>query len=137
MPDLPPGYVTAFPADRPVGLRRRQIAAGTDLWRIEATHPADWAWTGFPVPRYRFDPASGAFRVRYAGGSPAGAARERYRDSGLYIPDDHATHHLVRLVAARDYVCSTYAPKRTWTSYALTTRSALASTPTFGTHAID
>src|SRR4051812_6882709 len=102
VPDLPAGYVTAFPADRPVGLRRRRIAAGTELWRIEATHPADWVWTGFPVPRYRFDPASGAFRVRYAAGSLAGAARERYRDSGLYIPDDHATHHLVRLVAARD-----------------------------------
>ena len=102
MPDLPAGYLTAFPADRPVGLRRRQMPAGTELWRIEATHPGDWDWAGFPAPRYRFDPASGGFRVRYAGSSPAGAAREKYLDSGLYIPADHRTHQLVRLVAARD-----------------------------------
>jgi hypothetical protein len=30
-----------------------------------------------------------------------GAARERYRDSGLFIPADHTDHHLVELVAAR------------------------------------
>jgi hypothetical protein len=30
-----------------------------------------------------------------------GAARERYRESGLLVPADHADHHLVQLVAAR------------------------------------
>ncbi|MGH9123328.1 MAG: RES domain-containing protein [Acidimicrobiales bacterium] len=56
---------------------------------------------GFPTPRYRFDPASGAFRVRYASRSLLGAAREKYRASGFYIPADHATQRLVRLAAVR------------------------------------
>jgi hypothetical protein len=68
---------------------------------VDATDPAAWTWDGFPEPRYRFDPASGAFRTRYAGASLAGAFRERYRATGLVIPADHAAHHLVRLVAAR------------------------------------
>jgi hypothetical protein len=41
------------------------------------------------------------FRTRYAGSTPVGAFRERYRPTGRVIPADHATHHLVRLVAAR------------------------------------
>lgn len=101
MPDLPAGYLTPLPEARPVGLRRRRITVGTEIWRVDATEPADWAWDGFPEPRYRFDPASGAFRTRYAGATLAGAFRERYRATGLVIPADHATHHLVRLVAAR------------------------------------
>ena len=101
MPDLPAGYLNAFPPDRPVGLRRRQLPAGTELWRIDATDPANWDWTGFPAPRYRFDPMSGGFRVRYAGRTVTGAFREKYRDSGLFIPRDHSTHRLVRLIAAR------------------------------------
>lgn len=101
MPDLSAGYLDPFPDQRPVGLRRRRLAPGTELWRIDATAPAAWDWDGFPVPRFRFDPASGGFRVRYAGRSVVGAAREKYRDSGLFIPSDHAGHHLVRLVATR------------------------------------
>jgi hypothetical protein len=84
-----------------VGLRRHRLDTGIELWRIDAATPATWSWGGFPSPRYRFDPASGAFRVRYAGRSVVGAARERYRDSGLFIPADHADQHLVQLVAAR------------------------------------
>ena len=53
-------------------------------------------------PRYRFDPKSGAFRTRYAGATLVGAFRERYRSTGLVIPADHRTHHLARLVAARN-----------------------------------
>ena len=68
---------------------------------MDAADPAVWTWVGFPEPGYRFDPASGTFRTRYAGGSLVGAFRERYRASGLVIPADHASHHLVRLVAAR------------------------------------
>lgn len=102
MPDLPAGYSNPLPEHRPVGLRRSQLPAGRELWRIEATQPDGWTWEGFPEPRYRFDPASGTFRTRYAARTIAGAARERYRDVGLYVPADHKDHHLVRLVPERD-----------------------------------
>ena len=102
MPELPAGYLTPFPEDRPTGLRRRSVSAGTEIWRVEAAPPEDWEWDGFPEPRYRFDPASGAFRTRYAGITLLGAFRERYRPTGLVIPADHRSHHLVRLVAARN-----------------------------------
>jgi hypothetical protein len=69
------------------------------VWRIDATAPDDWTWEGFPEPRHRFDPASGAFRTRYASRTVLGAVRERYRATGLFIPADHADHHVVRLVA--------------------------------------
>jgi hypothetical protein len=101
VPELPPGYLKPLPDARPVGLRRRRIDAGTELWRVEAAPPEDWTWTGFPTARYRFDPESGAFRTRYAAGTLVGAFRERYRPTGLMIPADHAEHRLVRLVAAR------------------------------------
>jgi hypothetical protein len=101
VPDLPAGYLAPLPDARPVGLRRRRVDVGTEIWRVDATEPAAWTWEGFPDPRYRFDPASGAFRTRYAGRRLLGAFRERYRATGLLIPTDHATHYLVRLVAAR------------------------------------
>ena len=101
MPDLPAGYTTPLPAGRPVGLRRRSLAAGSEWWRFDASHPDNWNWDGLAEPRSRFDPASGAFRVRYAGRSVVGAAREKYRGTGLLIPADQAEHHLVRLVATR------------------------------------
>lgn len=102
MPDLPAGYRTPLPLARPAGLRRRRVAAGTALWRVDATAPAEWTWDGFPTPRFRFDPESGSFRTRYAASTLIGAFRERYRPTGLVIPTDHASHHLVRLIAARN-----------------------------------
>ena len=101
MPELPAGYRAPLPDARPVGLRRRRVNVGTEVWRVDATEPASWTWVGFPDPRYRFDPASGAFRTRYGGSNLVGAFRERYRATGLVIPSDHATQRLVRLVAAR------------------------------------
>jgi hypothetical protein len=101
VPELPAGYRAPLPDARPVGLRRRRVNVGTEVWRVDATEPAVWTWEGFPDPRYRFDPASGAFRTRYGGSNLVGAFRERYRATGLVIPSDHATHRLVRLVAAR------------------------------------
>ena len=101
MPDLPAGYRKPLPDARPVGLRRRRVETGTELWRVEAVPPEQWTWAGFPSARYRFDPASGAFRTRYAATTLAGAFRERYRLTGSMIPADHADHRLVRLVAAR------------------------------------
>ena len=83
-------------------MRRRHLGVGTELWRIDVATPASWSWEGFLVPRYRFDPASGSFRARYAGRSLVGAARERYRASGLFVPADHARQHLVQLVPKRD-----------------------------------
>lgn len=101
MPELPTGYRAALPDARPVGLRRRRILAGTQLWRLDAERPDRWAWDGFPEPRYRFDPPSGAFRTRYAATDLVGAFRERYRLTGLMIPADHAGHQLVRLSIPR------------------------------------
>jgi len=82
-------------------LRRRSLPAGTELWRIDANHPAGWDWVGFPTPRSRFDPSSGAFRARYAATSIAGAAREKYLDTGRLIPADHANHCLIHLATTR------------------------------------
>lgn len=100
-PELPAGYLAELAPTRPVGLRRRRINAGTDIWRIDATSPKSWTWDGFPQPRYRFDPDSGTFRTRYGAGTLTGAFRERYRPTGLVIPADHTDQHLVRLTASR------------------------------------
>jgi RES domain len=102
VPELPAGYLAPLPEHRPAGLRRRSVAAGTEIWRVDASPPADWGWDGFPEPRYRFDPTSRAFRTRYCAVTLVGAFRERYRPTGLVIPADHESHHLVRLVAARN-----------------------------------
>jgi hypothetical protein len=101
VPELAAGYRAPPPGDRPSGLRSRRVAVGTEIWRVEATAPSDWSWSGFPVPRYRFDPASGRFRTRYGGATVVGAVRERYRATGLVIPADHAAHFLVRLAVIR------------------------------------
>ncbi len=90
-----------FPAARPARLRRRSLPAGTELWRIDANDPSGCDWVGFPTPRFRFDPSSGAFRARYASTSIAGAAREKYLDTGRLIPADHATQRLIHLVSTR------------------------------------
>ncbi len=91
------------PADRPPGLRLLGLPTGTRLWRIDAEPPEAWSWAGFPEPRHRFDPAHGAFRTRYASTRFYGAARERYLDTGRYIPAAHADHHVVELVATRPF----------------------------------
>ena len=96
-------YEASFREERPVGLRRRSFRAGTELWRIEATDPGRWTWVGHPEQRHRFDPASGAFRTRDAGQSFHGVARERYLDTGLFIPADHDEHWVVRLTTARRF----------------------------------
>ncbi len=90
-----------LPGPRPPGLRRRSLPAGTELWRLDVRSPVEWSWDAFAEPRHRFDSAAGAFRTRYAATSVPGVARERYHDTGRYVPDDHATHQLVRLTANR------------------------------------
>lgn len=68
---------------------------------MEAAAPSEWTWDGFAEPRYRFDPASGGFRTRYAATRLVGAFRERYRATGSVVPSDHAGQRLIRLVATR------------------------------------
>jgi len=77
VPNLPAGYLAPFADDRPGGLRRRSVPAGTEIWRLDATPPDAWDWTGFTEPRYRFDPESGAFRSRYAGAGSRSFAQVR------------------------------------------------------------
>lgn len=91
----------AFPFARPARLRRRSLPAGTELWRLAVDDPPEWDWVGHPTPRFRFDPSSGTFRTRYASTSLAGAAREKYLDTGRLIPADHATQRLIHLESTR------------------------------------
>jgi RES domain-containing protein len=71
------------------------------VYRLDRAEPAAWTGTVFPTPRFRFDPADGAFRTRYVASSPVTAARERYLDSGRYVPAAHGRHRLVTLQATR------------------------------------
>ena len=93
----------ALPHDRPLGLHLRGYRTGTQFWRLEPTDPTAWTWTGFPAPKHRFDPTSGAFRSRYAATSLPGAARERYHDTGRFIEAGHADHFLVALTCTRPF----------------------------------
>ena len=92
-----------LPVGRPEGLHLLGLPTGSTFWRIDAEPPDRWIWEGFPTPRHRFDPADGTFRTRYASTRFYGAARERYLDSGRYIPASHAAHHVVELVAERPF----------------------------------
>lgn len=67
------------------------------LFRLEAKPFTEWSWAAFPDPQYRFDSIAGLHRVRYAASTEAGAARERYRDTGGWIPATHADHHWTEL----------------------------------------
>jgi hypothetical protein len=93
----------ALPVDRPEGLSLLGLPTGTTFWRIDAQPPDRWTWEGFTTPHHRFDPADGSFRTRYASTRFYGAARERYLDTGRYIPSSHADHHVVSLVATQPF----------------------------------
>lgn len=94
------GYLVPFADDRSVGLRRRSIPAGSEISLVDGSLPTAWEWTGFLEPRYHFDPRSGTSRTRYAGATLAVPSESDTRSTGLVIPADHRTHHLVRLVPA-------------------------------------
>lgn len=98
---MPAPEPLTFPQARPAGLARRAIAADRSFWRIDSSFPATWGWQGFAATRYRFDPASGEFRTRYAASADFGAARERYASSGRVIPAADLEHHLVQLTTTR------------------------------------
>lgn len=73
-----PGLTVAdLPGHRPAGLRTTTLR-GLNCWRFDAADPDSWDWRPFPAARYRFDSAEGAVRVRYAGMTARGAARERW-----------------------------------------------------------
>jgi hypothetical protein len=93
----------SVPAERPDGLGLLGLRAGTRLWRIDAQPPDEWTWDGFPEPHHRFDPADGSFRTRYFSTRFYGAARERYLDTGRYLPAAHLDHHVVELTARRPF----------------------------------
>ncbi|CAN5652420.1 RES family NAD+ phosphorylase [soil metagenome] len=101
MPEPAGGYCRPLSDRRPGGLQSRRVRPGLELWRVEATDPLEWTWEGFAEPRYRFDPASGRFRTRYAATALVGAFRERYRATGSVVPADHADQRLIRLVSTR------------------------------------
>jgi hypothetical protein len=58
----------------------------TGSWfRFDRQHPDDWNWTALATPSHRFDSISGQRRLRYAGRTFAGAARERFDVAGRVI----------------------------------------------------
>ncbi len=87
--------VDRLPTTRPAYLRTSTWTL-QQCWRIDAAEPAGWEWTPFPTPRYRFDSAAGTARVRYAGLTARGAARERW-DPDRFIAAADADSWLVQL----------------------------------------
>jgi hypothetical protein len=88
-------YVLRLPETRPPGLR---LVTRSHAWyRIDGQRPRDWRWRPFREPQHRFDPASGAFRVRYAGDSPRAAMRERFDAEGRIVSRAHLDLRLVEL----------------------------------------
>jgi hypothetical protein len=67
-----------LPSRRPAGLRLTTLRH--TWYRVDRQAPPDWTWEPFPVPRSRFDPVGGGFRVRYAAAAQRAALRERFDD---------------------------------------------------------
>jgi hypothetical protein len=91
-------YADRLPSARPVGLRLTTLRRS--WYRLDAEPPSSWSWTPFPSPRYRFDSASGASRVRYAGDGQRVAMRERFDESGRIVSKPELDLHLVELSGA-------------------------------------
>lgn len=76
-------YARRLPTRRPTGLRLHTI---TGSWfRLDSQDALRWNWTPFGKPRYRFDSATGMFRVRYAGDAQRVAMRERFDAEGRIV----------------------------------------------------
>ncbi len=67
------------------------------MFRLEAKPFTEWSWAAFLDPKYRFDSVAGLHRVRYAASTEAGAFRERYRDTGGWVPATHGDHYWTEL----------------------------------------
>ena len=102
VPELPDGYSSRSTMTGPsaYAVDRFQPAARYGEWT--RTRPPLGTGSAFPKSVTASIRRSGAFRTRYAGATLTGAFREQYRSTGLVIPADHRTHHLVRLVSARN-----------------------------------
>jgi hypothetical protein len=84
-----------LPAGRPPGLRLTTLHRS--WYRLDEQSPAEWSWSPFPAPRSRFDSATGAFRVRYAGDGMRVAMRERFDKAERSISARDLRLHLVEL----------------------------------------
>ena len=62
--------------------------------------PQRWSWQAFSSPRYRFDSASGAMRVRYAADAPRVAMRERFDEAARVVRRSDRTLRLVELAGS-------------------------------------
>ncbi|MEO8889401.1 MAG: RES family NAD+ phosphorylase [Jatrophihabitantaceae bacterium] len=69
-------------------------------FRLDVDRPSEWSWRAYPTPRSRFDPASGGFRVRYAGDAQRVAMRERFDNSERVVRAPDLELHLVELSGA-------------------------------------
>jgi len=88
-------YALRLTETRPTGLR---LVTRSHAWyRLDAQRPRDWRWRGFPEPQHRFDPASGANRVRYAADSLRAAMRERFDAEGRVVSAAHLDLRVVEL----------------------------------------
>ena len=87
-----------WPDRQPPGLRLMVLRRR--WYRLDSEPPSRWQWSAFPDPRYRFDSASGAFRVRYAGDGQRVAMRERFDDEGRIVSSDHLRLYVVELRGA-------------------------------------
>lgn len=87
--------VRPVPSTKPSGLRLSLLRH--PWYRLDTTEPATWSWSAFATPRYRFDSASGGFRVRYAAQTKLGAMRERFTEQGRIISASELALQLVEL----------------------------------------
>ena len=69
-------------------------------YRIDWEPPGAWSWTPYPMPRGRFDSASGALRVRYAADSQRGAMRERFDGQGRVVSAAQLDAYLLEITGA-------------------------------------
>lgn len=79
----------------PRGLRL--VTTRATWYRLDRDPPDRWSWEPHTGPRSRFDPASGAVRVRYAGDEPRVAMRERFDRERRVVPAAAMASHVVEL----------------------------------------
>lgn len=75
----------------------RLSALRRSWYRLDAEPPDAWSWRPYPAQRSRFDSASGAFRVRYAGDAQRVAMRERFDKSERVVRASELDLRLVEL----------------------------------------
>lgn len=86
----------------PRGLRLGTVRGS--WYRLDREPPERWSWEPHPEPRSRFDAASGALRVRYAGDEPRVAMRERFDREHRVVPASAMRSQLIELSGALQVV---------------------------------